>query len=92
MKCLAAQTRKVRLLEVSKAKNSPFGLLSSLVIAGVTQLAKGEQVSMQSLAAVLFAGQLQRTALQNGMSQSGAPMAVMPDIKVCNFADSCMRA
>lgn len=77
-----AQTRKVRLLEVSRAKNSPFGLLSSLVIAGVTQLAKGEQVSMQSLAAVLFAGQLQKTALQNGMSQSGAPMAIMPDIKV----------
>ena len=80
----AAQKRNVRLLEVSKAKNSPFGILSALVIGGLMQLAKGEQISTQSLASLLLAGQMQKTAQQNGFSQSGAAMAVMPDIRVSN--------
>lgn len=80
------QNKKVRLLEVSKAKNSPFGLLSALAVGGVMQMAQGEQSSiqssMQSLASMLLAGQLQKTAFQNGVTSNGATMAIMPDIQV----------
>ncbi|KAL3146137.1 hypothetical protein ABBQ38_015479 [Trebouxia sp. C0009 RCD-2024] len=76
------QKQKVRLLEVSKAKSSPFGLLSALAIGAAAQVAKGEQVSVQSLAAALLTGQLQKAAFQNGVTPNGATMAVMPDIQV----------
>ena len=82
---VADQNRKVRLLEVSRAKTSPFGLLSALAIGAVAQLAKGEQSSMHSLAAALLAGQLQKTAFQNGVTPTGATMAVMPDIQVPSY-------
>lgn len=78
----AGQNKKVRLREVSKAQTSPFGLLSALAIGAVAQVAKGEQVSMQSLAAALLTGQLQQAAFQNGVTPNGATMAVMPDIQV----------
>ena len=78
----AGQTKRVRLREVSKAQTSPFGLLSALAIGAVAQVAKGEQVSMQSLAAALLTGQLQQAAFQNGVTPNGATMAVMPDIQV----------
>lgn len=78
----AGQKQKVRLLEVSKAKSSPFGLLSALAIGAAAQVAKGEQVSVQSLAAALLTGQLQKAAFQNGVTPNGATMAVMPDIQV----------
>lgn len=78
----AGQQQKVRLLEVSKAKSSPFGLLSALAIGAVAQVANGEQVSMQSLAAALLTGQLQQAAFRNGVTPHGATMAVMPDIQV----------
>ena len=78
----AGQNKRVRLLEVSRAKTSPFGLLSALAIGAVAQVAKGEQVSMQSLAAALVTGQLQKAAFQNGVTPNGAAMAVMPDIQV----------
>ena len=67
---------------MSKAKSSPFGLLSALAIGAAAQVAKGEQVSMQSLAAALLTGQLQQAAFQNGVTPNGATMAVMPDIQV----------
>ena len=76
------RNKRVRLLEVSRAKTSPFGLLSALAIGAVAQVAKGEQVSMQSLAAALVTGQLQKAAFQNGVTPNGATMAVMPDIQV----------
>lgn len=78
----AGQNKRVRLLEVSRAKSSPFGLLSALAIGAVAQVGKGEQVSMQSLAAALVTGQLQNAAFQNGITPNGATMAVMPDIQV----------
>lgn len=78
----AGQDKRVRLREVSKAKGSPFGLLSALAIGAVAQTARGEQVSMQSLAAALLTGQLQKAAFQNGVTPNGANMAVMPDIQV----------
>ena len=50
------------------------------------QMAQGEQSSiqssMQSLASMLLAGQLQKTAFQNGVTSNGATMAIMPDIQV----------
>ncbi len=71
---------------MSKAKTSPFGLLSALAVGGAMQLARGEQTSMQSsmqsLATLLLAGQLQKAAFQNGITTSSATMAVMPDIQV----------
>lgn len=79
---VAGQNKRVRLREVSKAQTSPFGLLSALAIGAVAQVAKGEQVSMQSLAAALLTGQLQTAAFQNGVTSNGAVMAVMPDIQV----------
>lgn len=82
----AGQKQRVRLLEVSKAKTSPFGLLSALAIGAVAQVGNGEQVSMQSLAAALVTGQLQKAAFQNGVTPNGATMAVMPDIQVSNPA------
>ena len=84
----AGQNRRVRLLEVSRAKTSPFGLLSALAVGAVSQVAKGEQVSMQSLAAALLTGQLHTAAFQNGVTPNGATMAVMPDIQVSTPA--CM--
>lgn len=78
----AGENKRVRLREVSKAQTSPFGLLSALAIGAVAQVAKGEQVSMQSLAAALLTGQLQSAAFQNGVTSNGAVMAVMPDIQV----------
>lgn len=81
--CVTAdQDKKVRLLEVSKAKSSPFGLLSALAVGGVTNMARGEPSSLQSLATILLAGQLQKAAFQNGVTSNGATMAVMPDIQV----------
>ena len=76
----------MRLLEVSKAKTSPFGVLSALAIGAVAQVAKGEQVSMQSVVAALVTGQLQNAAFQNGVTPNGATMAVMPDIQVSSPA------
>ena len=78
----ADQDKKVRLLEVSKAKSSPFGLLSALAVGGVMHMARGEQSSLQSLATTLLAGQLQKAAFQNGVTPNGATMAIMPDIQV----------
>ncbi len=78
--CAADQNKKVRLLEVSKAKSSPFGLLSALALSGA--MATGEQSSMHNLASMLLAGQLQKAAFQNGVTSNGATMAVMPDIQV----------
>ena len=78
----AGQKQRVRLMEVSKAKTSPFGLLSALAIGAVAQVAKGEQISMQSLAAALVTGQLQKAAFQTGVTPNRAIMAVMPDIQV----------
>lgn len=76
----------VRLLEVSKAKNSPFGLLSQLTLAGLlqtaSQLMQGNTVSVQGLGAALLVQKLQQTALHNGITQHGAIMAIMPDIQV----------
>ncbi|DBA80897.1 hypothetical protein WJX77_008755 [Trebouxia sp. C0004] len=74
------QNKKVRLLEVSKAKSSPFGLLSALALGGA--MATGEQSSMHNLASMLLAGQLQKAAFQNGVTSNGVTMAVMPDIQV----------
>ena len=71
----------MRLLEVSRAKSSPFGLLSALAVGAVAQLAKGDQASLQPLATALLAGQLQKAAFQNGVTPTGATMAVMPDIQ-----------
>jgi len=78
--CAADQNKKVRLLEVSKAKSSPFGLLSTLALGGA--VATGEQSSLHNLASMLLAGQLQKAAFQNGVTSNGATMAVMPDIQV----------
>ena len=80
------QNKNVRLLEVSKAKNSPFGLLSALTLAGTLQTAlqvmQGGKVDMQGFGAALLAQRLQQTALQNGITQNGAVMAITPDIQV----------
>ena len=78
--CAADQNKKVRLLEVSRAKSSPFGLLSALALGGA--MVTGEQSSMHNLASMLLAGQLQKAAFQNGVTSNGASMAVMPDIQV----------
>ena len=78
--CAADQNKKVRLLEVSRAKSSPFGLLSALALGGA--MVTGEQSSMHNLASMLLAGQLQKAAFQNGVTSNGATMAVMPDIQV----------
>ncbi len=78
--CAADQNKNVRLLEVSKAKSSPFGLLSALAVGGA--MATGEQSSMHNLASMLLAGQLQKAAFQNGVTSNGANMVVMPDIQV----------
>lgn len=45
-------------------------------------MATGEQSSMHKLASMLLAGQLQKSAYQNGVTSNGATMAVMPDIQV----------
>ena len=78
--------KNVRLLEVSKAKNSPFGLLSSLTLAGLlqtaSQMVSGDKVSMQSLGAALLAQKLQQTAFRNGITQNGTVMAIMPEVQV----------
>ena len=86
--CVADQNKKVRLLEVSKAKSSPFGLLSALALGGA--MATGEQSSMHNLASMLLAGQLQKAAFQNGFTSNGATMAVMPDIQVSLVAIGTM--
>ena len=78
--CASDQNKKVRLLEVSRAKSSPFGLLSALALGGA--MVTGEQSSMHNLASMLLAGQLQKAAFQNGVTSNGATMAVMPDIQV----------
>ncbi len=78
--CPADQNKNVRLLDVSKAKSSPFGLLSALAVGGA--MGTGEQSSMHNLASMLLAGQLQKAAFQNGVTSNGATMAVMPDIQV----------
>lgn len=71
---------------MSKAKSSPFGLLSALTLAGslqtLLQLVQGSKVDMQGIAAALLAQRLQQTALQNGITQNGAVMAITPDIQV----------
>lgn len=83
---LADQNKNVRLLEVSKAKSSPFGLLSALTLAGslqtLMQLVRGDKANMQGLGAALLAQRLQQTALHNGITQNGAVMAITPDIQV----------
>lgn len=50
---------------------------------------QGGKVDMQGFGAALLAQRLQQTALQNGITQNGAVMAITPDIQVGAVAILC---